>query len=1573
MKISRLSFFNSRGNKIPVTFRHKINFEILGSSELSSGWKTSPKGYIDVDPSGFITDIGMLDKGESYPLSEESNITADEYESLLASDYFIKGMNVSLSDDGVSVSDMKTIDTSWLDISLSSSLQYYSDTPDASIRFFHMSSVSLKQDTSVSAVDNILNDVFGNHTVESLYPSSVFHASIYLDPVSTELVSSETIFILEDRNSEDGSTGMYRPQSRYEGLRFEFPEADTSTLFIKDSSEYAAEEGNTQDMDNMDHSMIYWSRYKSFALPEDFGGSSQVSVSGPDGNLHYIQETSYTADEAEPLIMSIGFQTDEEGCYEDTMLMYIVNMSSFAETFNPVPVGVFSIKSEAIGEDERYRTLFTDFGIPDPEDYQDVFKQSSLNEEGQDWNFINKKSKELFLSYHEIFPYVGTYKALMNAIKFLGYDDVYFKEWYLHIDSSSDGREVTYQKMDVNTGETIKSKLARYGVSMEDFMKWKKLDKLTLVYRINEEDSNEETVNGRFTYKDSSGNTHTESQRIFSIPELKNTYSYYTDEVLSKLIALKEWIEKYIIGVNCHIADITGEGLYINRIKETGYSTGMVTFTENKERTVSPYFLNTDPGSLRLVDSSAVLTVSMKEFKNNLSVQDIGSMSAFDFIKDVYYNDTFMDCTVFKNKYGTDGIIDSPDSDFLITGKDAVTPVNFDDMSYRLENDSSSGSISWLVSVPLLVRNNIIYITQGESESVFGTSPDDPSTAIPLACPVISLSRANIRQSFGNWKTNIRYTVDYVQTANGWKYVITDTADGNSIRTDDHILLKPCENASFRYTSNNKYKVPLFIFSNYRIASAAGGNEFLTPDTSYVLEIQDGWIETKEGHDSDSNIECFARIIFDTLYDKSSKTGFVQQIHIKYTYLTGRLSVFSIGDKSRKDEYLAERNQLTSDYDNTLNNLYITYLNDKQTIQADSDSDLNANKRLIQKTIDDYDAQITKLEDYISKLDPVANAKAVIMYENTISLYHSYILSYENKIEYLETEFSASENTSIEKLKDNYYSMRNSIIADKHARLEALKRDYYKINDEISVRVNHIGKYSLSSVIYDNYNVPFTNECHYNAEVWAEIPVIRILRKTAYENDSDSQEKTLVPSGSIQNFISGATYPAFMPSWKYIITNTSGNTEFNYSALSYSQGYPQENDYAKMSNATERVDMIIQDADISVADSSVRGNFRAVLCDENPQGQNMFFKDASIMIFFTNPKTGRLTTTDYNTSGPFRVTDYKRIPDIDMDAEDNNFLELEYDADSVPYFFNMRDDFMETVNSGILDTWALNVSRFNLKKDNIVNDYDSMTSDVTVITDAERGVFQLHQLVKVMFCKNESNVKYGSLPKYVSGNVYRIENVELSGTGTQTFTLDGIVNSDLLIPGRYKNGIYGNFNDDSSIACYITAACGHFENYIVKLNADGNEYNAFMGNEWDEKDFIDPTFSFYLSDFNPNNAFKEWNYNQTAGNLTDYFYTDSNFVNCTENENILLLSSDEGNSFCDWNRDSVSGSLNYITLWNVYYNSGDTSLTETKLFTVTNEALPVKFNDKGMYRISLESIDKFGNDVKTKNNYYVKI
>ena len=73
-------------------------------------------------------------------------------------------------------------------------------------------------------------------------------------------------------------------------------------------------------------------------------------------------------------------------CHQDRNTNYIYS------------IGFILINSEAIGEDERYRTLFSNFGIPDPIEYQEVFKDSDPNEEKINFDFINKKSKELFLT-----------------------------------------------------------------------------------------------------------------------------------------------------------------------------------------------------------------------------------------------------------------------------------------------------------------------------------------------------------------------------------------------------------------------------------------------------------------------------------------------------------------------------------------------------------------------------------------------------------------------------------------------------------------------------------------------------------------------------------------------------------------------------------------------------------------------------------------------------------------------------------------------------------------------------------------------------------------------------------------------------------------------------------------------------------------------------------------------------------------------------------------------------------------------------------------------------------------------
>ena len=119
------------------------------------------------------------------------------------------------------------------------------------------------------------------------------------------------------------------------------------------------------------------------------------------------------------------FMADDEGVYDGTMYICLVDRQNDGE---PYMLGTIALHGEAVGEDERFRTLLTDFGVPDPKEYIDTLKESSVDEAKPDMALLNRKSKQLFLTYPDIFPYAGTYKALVNAVKFMGYDDITFKE-----------------------------------------------------------------------------------------------------------------------------------------------------------------------------------------------------------------------------------------------------------------------------------------------------------------------------------------------------------------------------------------------------------------------------------------------------------------------------------------------------------------------------------------------------------------------------------------------------------------------------------------------------------------------------------------------------------------------------------------------------------------------------------------------------------------------------------------------------------------------------------------------------------------------------------------------------------------------------------------------------------------------------------------------------------------------------------------------------------------------------------------------------------------------------------------
>ena len=149
--------------------------------------------------------------------------------------------------------------------------------------------------------------------------------------------------------------------------------------------------------------------------------------------------------------VNIGFCAEEEGIFKETLHICLLdrgkNKSISLNECDIIPIGTISLNAESIGEDERYRTLFTNFGIPDPKTYNDIFANTSIDEDKIDNILLNQNSKKLFLTYSEIFPYAGTYKALINAVKVLGYDDLFFKEWYKEIGNSAldDSGYTTYE------------------------------------------------------------------------------------------------------------------------------------------------------------------------------------------------------------------------------------------------------------------------------------------------------------------------------------------------------------------------------------------------------------------------------------------------------------------------------------------------------------------------------------------------------------------------------------------------------------------------------------------------------------------------------------------------------------------------------------------------------------------------------------------------------------------------------------------------------------------------------------------------------------------------------------------------------------------------------------------------------------------------------------------------------------------------------------------------------------------------------------------------------------------------
>lgn len=738
------------------------------------------------------------------------------------------------------------------------------------------------------------------------FPSLTFTGAIFMDRVSANLVETESLHFFYE--SENTLEQMYDNEDNG-NLSLGMGNGDSEIqLFEIESST------NT----------IYWCESVEHEIP-----SYKNSV------------------KPEPISFNIGFKSEDEGVYENSVNVYY-NINNKYYLF-----GEIILNAESIGEDERFRTLLANFGIPDPKDFPEVIKDSDINEALIDWNIVNSKSKEFFLEYDNIFKFCGTYKGLINAVKILGYDDIYFREWFLDTKTSTKKTfKVPYGNNGVNS---IKS------LPLIERKSLKKLNSLSMVFNLNKE-----------TDKYDDNNT----------PIVENVYQNNLNEVRVKLMSLKDWLEKNIIGVNCRITDLSAEGVYFNTYNNNinGMTNTSFEIEESVELTpiisneIDNYLYSNSYVISKEENKNAFIPFSVLETNDTLTTNDIGNKSAKDFINGSASNPLFNDISDFMWRAS-------------ISTKSTILP----------ENVATNGL--WVYNNTLKIKSLLTNIDNSEnmfSEFLLPKTINGNKTGNRIN---VIIEHAYLRDTITN---EILYTFkldDFfieeevnristdINTGNVsvykdiipkkiLKYKCYDKDNNLLIENDTYLILKFDENSSFKYMYNNNEDIRTYTLQleNFYLTLSDGAKYKF--NNSYTLELIDGKISI-EPLNNKTEVNKISYINFN--YDIKGKE---QTIECNHVYNSPRISVLKNGipnlDYDLEVEYVGKYEVELIIWNNK-NNIFINKLNKDCSVICNKPS-FSSYKAIDSRSNEEYESDIisnisdSPIYDFPSKFD-VLNIK----------------------------------------------------------------------------------------------------------------------------------------------------------------------------------------------------------------------------------------------------------------------------------------------------------------------------------------------------------------------------------------------------------------------------------------------------------------------------------------------------------------------------------------------------------------------------------------------------------------------
>ena len=397
-------------------------------------------------------------------------------------------------------------------------------------------------------------------------PGGYFKGNIYFDPISTGLYENEQVFVVQEfitpggleyglpHTSNIGSTGA---KWRTRWYNDNYGDVDVSEIIFTYVIEDQLSGGDGQPL------IV---SYPNILIPID----SDVA----DYYDHGLIVSNNVTSDAIAINVALNSSDELENVYERKLIVEDIT------TGTPQKIIEIDFYGQTIAEDERFKVLLENIGRSFYNTDSIILRDHDPAEPVPNFLEINEKRKELLIAGDDIFPYIGSYKGLINALKFFGYQDMRIKEYWLNLNYKNLKLESPLQQNQTFLNK-IKTQQATNGYSQsynigdvldnENSGKYKLTqtygpdNKGNYVLNVTSENSQLPSKSIKKTslfglYYDL--NKVTNDTDEYGYPVVVDAFKFTQEEVLIKIFALKERLKRDYLPLNARIIDITGEGVY---------------------------------------------------------------------------------------------------------------------------------------------------------------------------------------------------------------------------------------------------------------------------------------------------------------------------------------------------------------------------------------------------------------------------------------------------------------------------------------------------------------------------------------------------------------------------------------------------------------------------------------------------------------------------------------------------------------------------------------------------------------------------------------------------------------------------------------------------------------------------------------------------------------------------------------------------------------------------------------------------------------------------------------------------